>query len=65
MSLIMINPTPTHIGLYSHCRWLEAQNFRFWKKRDSTISVAKTKALISCAVLPSYCAADLRLSFCM
>ena len=30
------------------------------KKRDFTICVAKTKALISC-----YCAADLRLCFCI
>ena len=35
-------------GLYSHRRWLEAFGFR--KKRACTIYVAKTKALIRCAV---------------
>ena len=30
-------PVPTQIGLYSHRRWLEAWNFRFWKKRYCTI----------------------------
>ena len=39
-------PGPTQTGLYSHRRWLEALNFGF-KKRDCTIRVAKTKALIS------------------
>ena len=34
---------PTQTRLYSHRRWLEALN-------DCTIYVAKTKALISCAV---------------
>ena len=37
-------------GLYNNRRCLEALNFRFRKKRDCTIYVAKTKALISCAV---------------
>ena len=37
-------------GLYNHRRWLEAGNFGFRKKRDSSIYVAKTKALIICAV---------------
>ena len=37
-------------GLYSHRRWLEAGNFGFRKNRNCTIPVAKTKALISCAV---------------
>ena len=41
---------PTKTGLYSHRRWLEAGNFGFRKKRDCTIRVAKTKALISFAV---------------
>ena len=36
--------------LYKYRRWLEACNFGFKKKRDCTIHVAKTKALISCAV---------------
>ena len=36
--------------LYKQRRWLEAWNFGFKKKRDCTIRVAKTKALISCAV---------------
>ena len=43
-------PCPTQTGLCSHRRWLEAWNFGFRKKRDCTIRVAKTKALISFAV---------------
>ena len=43
-------PGPTQTGLYSHRKWLEAGNFGFRKKRDCTIHVAKTKALISFAV---------------
>ena len=43
-------PGPTQTGLYSHRRWLEACHFGFRKYRDCTICVAKTKALISCAV---------------
>ena len=43
-------PSPTQTRLYSHRRWLEAGNFRIRKQRDFTICVAKTKALISCAV---------------
>ena len=50
-------PGPTQTGLYSHRRWLEVGNFGFGKKRNFTIRVAKTKALIS------YCEADLRLCF--
>ena len=41
---------PTQTRLYSHTRWLEAGNFGFRKKRDCTIRVAKTKALISFVV---------------
>ena len=37
-------------GCTGDTRWLEARNFVFRKKRDCTIYVAKTKALISCAV---------------
>ena len=40
----------TQIRLYSHRRWLESSNFGFKKKRNRTICVAKTKALISFAV---------------
>ena len=40
-----INP-----GLCSHRRWLETWNLGFWKMRDCTIHVAKTKALIRFAV---------------
>ena len=40
----------TQTGLYSHRTLLEAGNFGFRKKRDCTIHVAKTKALISFAV---------------
>ena len=43
-------PGPTQPGLYSRRRWLEAGNFGFRKKRNCSIRVAKTKALISCAV---------------
>ena len=43
-------PGSTQTGLCSHRRWLEDRNFGFRKKRDCTIFVAKTKALISCAV---------------
>ena len=38
-----------------HRRWLEAGNFGFRKKRNCTIRVAKTKALISCAVTVHLC----------
>ena len=43
-------PGPTQTGLCSHRRWLEAWNFGFRKKRNCTIHVAKTKALISFVV---------------
>ena len=43
-------PGPTQTGLYSHRIKLEASNFRFKKKRDCIIRVAKTKVLISFAV---------------
>ena len=36
--------------LYKHRRWLDGGNFRFKKKKNYTIPVAKTKALISFAV---------------
>ena len=38
---------PTQTSLYSHRRWLKAGNFRFRKKRNRTIRVEETKALIS------------------
>ena len=41
---------PTQIELYKHRRWLEDGNFGFKKKRNCTIRVAKTKALISFTV---------------
>ena len=41
---------PTKTGLYNQRRWLDARNFGFRKKRDCTMRVAKTKALISFAV---------------
>ena len=41
---------PHKLALYSLGKRLEACNFRFKKKRDCTICVAKTKLLISCAV---------------
>ena len=37
-------------GLYMHRRWLEAGNFGFRNKRNCTIRIVKTKALISFAV---------------
>ena len=40
-------PGQTQTGLYNYRRWLEAWNFGFNKKRNCTIRVAKTKALIS------------------
>ena len=43
-------PGPTQTGLYSLRRRLEAWNFGFKKKRNCTVSVAKTKALFSFAV---------------
>ena len=39
----------TQTELYKHRRWLEAENFVLRKKRNCTICVAKTKALISFA----------------
>ena len=41
-----LRPGPTQTRLYNHTRRLEASNFGSRKKRDYTISVAKTKALI-------------------
>ena len=38
----------TRISLYIHRRMREVRKFGFRKKRDCTIYVAKTKALISC-----------------
>ena len=43
-------PGPTQTDGYGHRTRLEARNFRFKKKRNYTICVAKTKTLISCAV---------------
>ena len=43
-------PGLTQTGLCSHRNWLEAPYFGFKKKRNCTICVAKTQALISCAV---------------
>ena len=43
-------PGPTQTRLYSDRSRLEALNFRFKRKRACTICVAKSKALISCAV---------------
>ena len=49
-------PGATQTGLYSHRRWLEAGNFGCRKKRNCTIRIAKTKALISFAVTAKlYC----------
>ena len=43
-------PGPTQTGLYSHRRWIEAENFGFRKQGNCTIRLVKTKALISFAV---------------
>ena len=43
-------PGLTQTGLYNQRRWLGAGNFGFRKKKNCTISVAKTKAMISFAV---------------
>ena len=43
-------PGLTQTSLYSHRKGLEALNVEFKKKKNCTIRVAKTKALISCAV---------------
>ena len=48
--LLGFRPGPTHTGLCSHRRSLEAFNFGFNKRRDCTIRVAKTKALIGFTV---------------
>ena len=40
----------TQTGLCRHRRWLETWNFGIRKKRDCTIPVAKTKALITFAI---------------
>ena len=49
-SLLGFGPGLHKTWLNIHMRWLEAGNFGFRKNRDFTIYVAKTKALISCAV---------------
>ena len=38
-------------GLCSYRRWLKSGNFGFRKKMDGIICIAKTKELISCAVI--------------
>ena len=47
----MFRPGLTQTRLYSHGRWVEAGDFGFGKKRNCTICVAKTKVLISFAVI--------------
>ena len=44
-------PDATQTGLHSHRSRLEARKFGFKKKRNCTICLAKTKALISFAVI--------------
>ena len=48
--LLGFRPGPTQTRLCSHRRWLQTWNFVFRKRRDCTIRVGKTKALISFAV---------------
>ena len=43
-------PEPTQIRLYSHRSRIDSWNFGFKKRRNCTICVAKSKALISFAV---------------
>ena len=47
---VVFHTGPTQTELYKRRRWLEAGSFRFRKKRNCTICVVKTKALISFAV---------------
>ena len=47
---LYLQPGPTQTGLHKHRRWQKAGKFGFRKKRNCTIRVAKTKALISFAV---------------
>ena len=51
----------SHQYFFTALKQYEAGNFGFRKKRNCTIRVAKTKALISFAI--KYCEADLRLCF--
>ena len=46
-------PSPTQTELYSIRRWLKACHFGFMYKGNCTIRIAKTMALISCAVAKS------------
>ena len=50
---------PTQNWLYNHRRWLEARNFRFTRKKNRTIYVAKKGA----NQLRGYPLADLSLCF--
>ena len=54
---IMFGKSPTQTGLHSYRRHLKAQKFGIWKKRNCTIHIVKTNALIS------HTAIDLRLCF--
>ena len=47
---LVFQPGQTQTRLYSHRRKLDSGNFGYKKKRNCTIRVAKTKALISLAV---------------
>ena len=49
-SLLGFRPGPTQTRMYSDRRWLDAENFVSRKKRECSIPVAKTMALISFAV---------------
>ena len=46
-------PGPTHARLYSFKKKLEAQDFGFTNQSNRTIYVAKTRTMISCAVIES------------
>ena len=59
---------PDMNDLYSHVKRLEACNFKF-KKRDCAIQVAKSKALISCAItaqlVSTFVFALVKIRFCV
>ena len=45
---LCFRPGSTQTELCSYRKWIEAGHFGFWKKTNCTVSVAKTKALVSC-----------------
>ena len=39
-------PGLTQTGLYNYRRWLEVRNFEFWKRRDCSTYIAKSKGTV-------------------